>query len=57
MDAIVVLCPDLIELEDEEDWVEAKAMIRSKERDRKCEKKRRKRGEFPHLWSRALIPR
>ena len=33
MDAIVVLCLDPIEPEDEEDWVEEEAMIRSKEKE------------------------
>ena len=50
MDTIIVLCPYPIELGDEEDSVEAKAIIGSKERDGKCErKKKRKKGEFPHL--------
>ena len=53
MDAIVVLCPDPIEPEDEEDWVEAEAMIGSKERDGNLRKKGEKRGEYSHLWSRG----
>ena len=52
MDAIIVLCPDPIEPEDEEDRVEAEAMIGSKE-EMEIWEKGRKIGENSHLWSRG----
>ena len=52
MDAIVKLCPDPIEPEEEEDYVEVEAMFGSRETERKWE---RKEKFTPWTWT--LIPR